>query len=407
VPLIVRVAASVFTIALAAAPLLAQATRVEALEQERAAKAAALTAYTPGRLEKLLLGVEQSHFLARITPRNGFFVRYGYAEKPVGAGTGVGGGYRHDLFDRRARVLAEAGITLRRYSVLRADFSLPYLARERAEVGVEVTHRHDPQEDFYGVGADSLESNRTNFRLDTTAAIGRALIKPRKWFSAGIRAGRLSPSVGPGTDSRYPSLELRFGDDVLAGFTEQPDFRYTNAFATVDYRDHPGNARSGGYYSATVGSYADLDADRYSFRRLDLHGQQFFPIFDKKRVFAVQGRVITSSADDGQVVPFYFQPTLGGSTTLRSVSEYRFRDDNLLYLNAEYRWEAFSAMDMALFADFGKVAADRRDLDLTDLTHAYGIGVRFNTYKNVFLRIDVGTGAGEGVQYYFKFSKAF
>ena len=48
-----------------------------------------------------------------------------------------------------------------------------------------------------------------------------------------------------------------------------------------------------------------------------------------------------------------------------------------------------------------------RDLDLSDLTHAYGIGVRFNTYKNVFLRIDVATGAGEGVQYFFKFSKAF
>ncbi|HUR33467.1 MAG TPA: BamA/TamA family outer membrane protein, partial [Vicinamibacterales bacterium] len=201
--------------------------------------------------------------------------------------------------------------------------------------------------------------------------------------------------------------ELRFGEDVLVGFTEQPDFRYTDVFATVDYRDQSGNARAGGYYSMTLGSYADLDADRYSFRRLDLHGQQFFPIFDKKRVFAVQGRVITTSADEGQVVPFYFQPTLGGSTTLRSVSDFRFRDDNLLYLNAEYRWEAFSAMDMALFADFGKVAPDAGDLSLTDLTHAYGIGLRFNTYRSVFLRIDVATGAGEGLHYYLKFSKAF
>ena len=404
---LVGVAGSVLIFVLGATPLRAQTTRVEILERERAAKATDLREYTPGRLEKLLLSGEQSNFFARITPRNGFFVRYGYAEKPVGAGTGLGGGYRHDLFDRHARVLAEGGITLRRYSVLRADFSLPYLARERAEVGIEVTHRHNPQEDFYGVGPDSLEANRTNFRLDTTAVLGRALVKPRKWFSTGIHAGRVSPSVGRGTDSRYPSLEGRLGEDGLVGFTEQPDFRYTDAFATVDYRDHSGNARSGGYYSFTLRSYADLDADRYSFRRLDLHAQQFFPIFDKKRVFAVQGRVITSSADDGQVVPFYFQPTLGGSTTLRSVSEDRFRDDNLLYLNAEYRWEAFSAMDMALFADFGKVAPDAGDLDLTDLTHAYGIGVRFNTYKNVFLRIDIGTGAGEGVQYFFKFSKAF
>ena len=35
---------------------------------------------------------------------NGFFVRYGYHEKLVGSGIGLGGGYRHDLFDRRARI---------------------------------------------------------------------------------------------------------------------------------------------------------------------------------------------------------------------------------------------------------------------------------------------------------------
>ncbi|MEO7274059.1 MAG: BamA/TamA family outer membrane protein [Vicinamibacterales bacterium] len=405
--LTVRIAAGVLTLALSAAPLLAQTTRVEVLEQERAAKATDLREYTPGRLEKWLLRGEQNDLFARLAPRNGFFVRYGFPEKPVGAGIGLGGGYRHDLFDRRARVVAEAGFSLRRYSLLRADVSLPYLARERAEVGVEVSRRQNPQEEFFGDGPDSLEADRTNFRLDTTAAIGRALVKPRTWLSAGVHAGRVAPSVGSGTDSLYPSSELRFGEEVLVGFSEQPDFRYTDAFATIDYRDHSGNARAGGYYSVVLGSYADLDADRYSFRRLDLHGQQFFPIFDKKRVFALQGRVITTSTDEGQVVPFYFQPTLGGSTTLRSVSDFRFRDDNLLYLNAEYRWEAFSAMDMALFADFGKVAPDAGDLDLTDLTHAYGIGLRFNTYKSVFLRLDVATGAGEGLQYFLKFSKAF
>src|SRR5690349_1473379 len=125
-------------LALCAAPLFAQTTRVETLEQQRAAKAADLREYSPGRLEKWLLRGEQNDLLARIAPRNGFFVRYGYPEKPVGAGIGLGGGYRHDLFDRRARVVAEAGYTLRHYSLLRGDFSLPYLARERAEVGVEV-----------------------------------------------------------------------------------------------------------------------------------------------------------------------------------------------------------------------------------------------------------------------------
>ena len=377
------------------------------LERERAAKATDLREYTPGRLEKWLLRGEQTDLSARLSPRNGFFVRYGYRDKPIGAGIGFGGGYRHDLFERRARVVGEAGWTFRRYTLLRGDFSLPYLARERAELGIELRRRYHPHEDFYGTGPDSVEADRSNFRLDTTTAIGRALIKPRRWFTAGGHAGRISPSVGSGTDSRSLSSEIQFGSDALIGFSEQPDFRYTDLFVTVDYRDQPANPRSGGYYAATFGSYADLDFDRYSFRRVDLHAQQFFPIFDKKRVFALQGRIITSSADDGQAVPFYLQPTLGGSSTVRSVSDYRFRDDTVLYLNAEYRWEAFSIMDMALFTDAGQVAADAGDLDLGNLIHAYGIGFRFNTYKTMFLRLDIAAGAGEGLQYFVKFSKAF
>ncbi len=87
----------------------AQSTRSETLERQRSAKSADLHEYRPGRLERLLLSVEQKDLLGRLGPRNGFFVRYGYRAKPAGAGIGLGGGYRRDLFDRRARVVGEAG----------------------------------------------------------------------------------------------------------------------------------------------------------------------------------------------------------------------------------------------------------------------------------------------------------
>jgi outer membrane protein assembly factor BamA len=104
-------------------------------------------------------------------------------------------------------------------------------------------------------------------------------------------------------------------------------------------------------------------------------------------------------------VPFYMQPTVGGSRTLRGVSDYRFRDRNAMWLNVEYRWEAFSALDMALFTDWGSVAPTFSDLGFSE--HAYGIGFRFNTPRAVFLRVDIATGGGEGLRTFFKFSKAF
>ena len=97
----------------------------------------------------------------------------------------------------------------------------------------------------------------------------------------------------------------------------------------------------------------------------------------------------------------------GRSTTLRGFREFRFRDRNAFMINAEYRFEAFSGLDMALFSDWGDVGPTWDDIDFKHLKNDYGIGFRFNTYKSVWWRIDIGLGGDEGVHYWFKFSKAF
>lgn len=385
---------------------LAQTTRAEAIEQQQARKAAALAPYEPGRLEKLILNAEDGKLRRLISPHNGFFLQYGYTDKPVGSGIGLGGGFRHDLFDRRARVVLEAGQTLRSYRMLRADFSLPRLAGERLELGVEFEYRRHTQDDFYGIGPDSREEDRVSYGLVDREVQGRAVVRPLPWLSVGTRVGRLSPSIRTGTDDRFPSIEARFGNPEAPGLLEQPDFTYGDLFGEIDYRDEPGNARAGGHYVLTVRQYRDGDLDRHDFQEVDLLLQQFVPIFDKKRVFAFQFGAVGTSAAAGDEVPFYMQPVLGGSRTLRSVADFRYRDRHAMWLNAEYRWEAFSALDMALFTDWGKVAPTASGLSFSDLRHAYGIGFRFNTAQAVFFRVDIATGE-DGLRTFFKFSKAF
>ena len=181
------VAVPVFLLALASHPaVFAQDTRVATLEQQRAEKAKQLQPYQPGRIEKAAPLHRAVDPLAKISPHNGFFVRYGYTGKPLGAGMGLSAGYRHDLFDRNARVLVEAGASMRKYRMLRGDFSLPYIARDRFEVGFEATYRHDPQEDFYGLGPDSLEADRVSFLYDRTRVSRDARSSSR---SAGVQVG--------------------------------------------------------------------------------------------------------------------------------------------------------------------------------------------------------------------------
>jgi hypothetical protein len=47
------------------------------------------------------------------------------------------------------------------------------------------------------------------------------------------------------------------------------------------------------------------------------------------------------------------------------------------------------------------------ELEFARIRGAYGIGLRFNTYKAVFLRFDVAGGGSEGIRAFLKFSKAF
>ena len=385
----------------------AQATRTEVIEQQRAEKAAKLEPYKPGRLEKLALDAEEGKLRRMIAPYNGFFVEYGYKYKPIGSGIGFGGGFRHDLFDRRARIVFEAGGTFRKYGMALVDFSLPRLANGRLEVGVEGVYRRHTQDDFYGLGHQSLTDNRVSFGFTGRDVLGRAAYGVKPWLTVGARGGWMSPTIGEGSDDRFPSIEVLYNEATAPGLAVQPDFSALEGFAEVDFRDEVGNARAGGHYVLSVRKYSDRDFDRYSFRAVDLLLQHFVPVFDKKRVFAFQFGLSGTTPDAGNEVPFYMQPTLGGSRTLRSDADFRFRDEHAVWFNAEYRWEAFSALDMALFTDWGNVAPRLSDLTATDLKHAYGIGFRFNTAQAVVFRIDIATGGGEGIRYFFKFSKAF
>ena len=404
-----RSAAVLLATALSSSVVQAQDTREAALEQQRAERAKALTAYEPGKIERALLWFEEVDPITKIAPHDGFYLQYGFRWKPVGGGVGIGAGWRHDLFNRNARVVLGSGISTRNYQMLQADFSLPYFAQNRFEVGMYALYRHNPQEDYWGLGIDSLKDDRVSFLVDYRDYQGRAIVRPVRWFEAGTRFGRLDGSIGRGTDKRFPSIEERFTDATAPGLAVQPDYAYGEVFAALDYRDQDDNARDGGFYSLSWREYSDLDFDRYSFRAVDLLLQQFFPIFDKKRVFALQARLQSAATDmdAGQQVPFYFKPTLGGSTSHRGFNDYRFRDDAALNVNAEYRWEAFSGLDMALFSDWGTVAPNIGRMKLAQMKNAYGIGFRFNTYKSVLFRVDLGFGGGEGIQYFVKWSKAF
>ena len=80
---------------------------------------------------------------------------------------------------------------------------------------------------------------------------------------------------------------------------------------------------------------------------------------------------------------------------------------HLLLLQAEYRWEIFTAVDGALFYDTGKVASRVDDLDFRNLESDYGIGFRFGTRNGVFLRVEGAFGSSGGKHFVMRFGHVF
>src|SRR5688500_1755043 len=256
----------------------AQDTRQSVLEKQRADKAAQLEPYRPKKLEKLVIAAEEGKLRRMVSPYNGFFADYGWTYKPVGSGIGFSGGFRHDLFDRLARIHLEAGASFRNYQMFRAGFSLPRLVSGRLVLGVEATRRRHPQEDYYGFGLDTIEDDRVSYLYKGTEYQGRAIVRPRPWLSLGTRVGHLSTTVGSGTDKRFPSIEEKFVDASAPGLSVQPDYLFGDGFAEIDFRDEPGNARSGGHYVVSLRRYSDRSFDSYSFTSVDMLFQHFVPI---------------------------------------------------------------------------------------------------------------------------------
>jgi outer membrane protein assembly factor BamA len=400
---------SVLLVVLIGAPAGAQEpeadTRAELLAKMREQKAKVLQPYKPTGIERALLYIEEHRIIERLTIADGWYPRIGGLA--TGGGFAGGVGYRKHLFDDLLFLNTSAAFSLKAYKEFLAHASYPRLWNERLEIGGNFRWRDFPQEDFYGIGNSSSRANRTNYKIKSSDVNVRAALKPTPWLRFGTELGRFEPDLGPGTDRRFPTTEALFSDIDAPGLVAQPTFLYNNVFVEIDYRDQPGNPRSGGLWRGTFGRWDDRDLQQFDFHRFDAEAAHFFPIFDKKRVIALRLGLSYVNNETGNRVPFYFLAYIGGSDTLRGFREFRFRDENVVFFNAEYRWEAFSGLDMALFFDMGEVREDWQDIDFKDAKTSYGIGFRFNTYKAVFMRLDIAAGGGEGTRLFFKFGPAF
>jgi hemolysin activation/secretion protein len=99
-------------------------------------------------------------------------------------------------------------------------------------------------------------------------------------------------------------------------------------------------------------------------------------------------------------------PALGGGSSLRGFTSWRFRDKHSLLLQAEWRVLANRFLDMAVFYDAGKVMARRAEISLDGLKDDFGLGFRLHGLAATPLRIELAK-SNEGLALVFSSKAAF
>jgi hypothetical protein len=374
-------------------------TRAGRIAAEQQEKAKDLKPHQPNKAEVLLEKVEEQ-FITGALHWHPFF-----QSALAGGGFTLGAGYLTHVGSYNTLDL-RGSYTLSGYSRIETEFRAPRLFDRRGTLSILGGWREATQVGFYGTGTDNTSSDdRANYSFRqpyVSATLGLRPTRKVLFLAGGVEYSEWDQRSGEGS---APSVEEVYTPETLPGLGAKITYLHTQGTAAFDWRTSAGYSRRGGYYGATYHDFADRD-DTFSFRQVDYDVIQHIPLFRDAWVLSLHGRVETTDAGDDETIPFYMLPAIGGGSSLRGFSSWRFRDRHSLLVQAEWRVLVNNFFDTAIFYDAGKVTARRSDLDLKDLKSDYGIGFRIHGPAATPIRIELAK-SNEGLAIVFSSKASF
>ena len=126
----------------------------------------------------------------------------------------------------------------------------------------------------------------------------------------------------------------------------------------------------------------------------------------------LRSRIVTSMAGSGSAVPFYLQPTVGGSDidsrpSLRGFPDYRFRAPDALFVQTDYSVPIRDPIGFLLYYDAGTVGPTFSSLSFANLRQDGGLGITLSLQGSVAAKGYLAWGAGHGPFFGYNFTKFF
>jgi outer membrane protein assembly factor BamA len=169
-------------------------------------------------------------------------------------------------------------------------------------------------------------------------------------------------------------------------------------FMTYDSRDSIFFPMSGSFHQLSVLGFGRGLGSDFTFGRFCLDARRYLKL-SPSRVLALQSYVLLQTGQP----PFWRMGQLGGEDGLRGYYLGRYRDNDMIYVQAEYRWvPVVWRIGLAGFAGLGEVADRLAGFKLSGLKYSYGLGLRFvfSRAQRLNLRLDYAFGEGSSAVYF-------
>ncbi len=263
--------------------------------------------------------------------------------------------------------------------------------------------------DYYGLGNFTPANVESVFGMQQTIAGANAIVPviPKlkislfgelngRFVDIRTQRGEATPSIdqvytpvtAPGLAAQPGFLQL--GEGIRARPTLLSDHVQLNYQATFQEFIAPGSHFSFNRFTADLGHDFPIYGGFPLSRPRDFNGPDECasspgakcPPVSRNRSGAFSARLLISESfvSSGNAVPFYFQPTLGGSDIdgnqfLASYRDYRFRAPNVLLFRASFEHSIWGPLGFLFQADEGKVALTHSEIDFSHLKHSFGAGL--------------------------------
>ena len=250
---------------------------------------------------------------------------------------------------------------------------------------------------FWGIGNETVETGTEGyFRKDYSIQL-EVQVPPLLFFSDrfGFILDYKNTAIVDVQDNQFLT------DETINGY-QGGDLVGVGVNLVWDRRDNLFYPTSGHYQYMKFIVYTEPSEYTYSTFELDV---RYYKKLFKNGVLATNFYLKNTSGN----APFYELPALGGHQRMRGYFQGRYRDNNFVHLQAEFRQYFWKRFGFVAFAGIGDVSAEMTDLNLNELKHSYGGGLRylFNKKEKVNLRMDIGIGRDGNTGVYFGIEEAF